>query len=269
MSKIPFHKMAASGNDFLVIDNRKGIVKDASTFARKVCPPHESVGADGVLLLEASQKSDFLMRIINADGSEAEACGNGFRCIGLYAHAVLKFPKSMKVETLSGEVVVDIQGKIIKVKMVDPREYRSDIQLADVSQDALTLECTYINTGVPHAVIFTDALGSFPVERVGQAVRNHDRFQPQGTNVDFVEVKSNRALAVRTYERGVEAETLACGTGVTAAAIVAHLTKRVMVPVSVTTKSGDQVKVYMENSGTTVRNVFLEGGAKFVFEGSI
>jgi diaminopimelate epimerase len=269
---IPFFKMVAAGNDFIVIDNRKQLVKDAVVFARDICQQHTGIGGDGVLLVEPSKSADFLMRIINADGSEAEACGNGFRCAGLFAHKKLGFSKQMRVETLSGEITIDVKPNVIRVKMVNPKDYREQVELTRLSKmgpSRAALGCAYINTGVPHVVVFTEGLKEFPVSHLGHAIRYHDAFQPAGTNVDFVEVRDNQRLAVRTYERGVEGETLACGTGVTAAAIVGHLTKRVTAPVQVETKSGEVLTVDLKNSGTHVENVFLEGNAQFVFEGRI
>lgn len=259
--------MVASGNDFLVIDNRKKIVRDAKKFAAEVCRPHLGVGADGVLLIEPSQKADFFMRIVNADGSEAEACGNGYRCVGLYAHELLKFPKSMRVETLAGEIKIDVNSKTVRAKMADPTEYREKVEIPNLETSGRTLHAAFINTGVPHVVIFTEGLDQTPVVELGHAIRHHKIFQPRGTNVNFAEVAGKNLLSIRTYERGVEDETLACGTGTVAGAIVANLTGRVEVPVQVKTKSGEILKVYFERSGNRIQNVFLEGTAKFVFEG--
>ena len=271
MTEIKFHKIVASGNDFIVIDNRKQIIKDAKRFAARVCPQHLGVGADGVLLIELSKKADFFMRIMNADGSEAEACGNGYRCIGLYAHELLGFPKSMRVETLAGEIKIDVNAKTVKAKMADPSEYREKVEISNIiagsDSAAQTLNAAFINTGVPHVVIFAEGLGQIPVVELGRAIRYHRMFQPRGTNVNFAEVAGKNSLAIRTYERGVEEETLACGTGAVASAIVANLTGRVEAPVQVNTKSGETLQVYFERSGNQIRNVFLEGTAQFVFEG--
>ena len=293
MSQITFHKMVASGNDFIVIDNRKHVIKDAKAFARDVCRPHLGIGADGVLLIEPSRKADLFMRVINADGSEAEACGNGYRCVGLYAHQLLKFPSSTRIETLAGEIKVDVNAKAVRAKIADPTEYRAQVEIDLFStvpgtagtgfknlsrnvpgtvtrgEKIRSLRAAFINTGVPHIVIFMDSLGTAPVMELGRAIRYHEAFQPKGTNVDFVEVTGKNSLAVRTYERGVEAETLACGTGTVASAVVANLTNRVEAPVQVKTKSGEILRVYFDRSGSRVRNVFLEGGAQFVFEGKI
>ena len=278
---IPFCKAVASGNDFVVVDNRKGLIKNEKKFAQKVCRPHLDIGADGVLLVEKSNKADFFMRIINSDGSEAETCGNGFRCITLYAHCVLGFPKKMKFETLAGMIDGEILSfsqnerpgdagiwACMRAKMVNPKDYKKDIFL-ELEGIKKLLHCSFIDTGVPHAVIFTEGLESVAVHELGRKVRYHDRFMPRGTNVNFVEITGKSALSIRTYERGVEAETLACGSGSTAAAVIGCLTGHVQSPVKVKTKSGEILTVRMKIAGDKVRNVFLEGDAKIVFEGNI
>lgn len=259
--------MAASGNDFLVIDNRKGIVRHGRAFAANVCRPHIGIGADGVLLVDKPKKGDFRVRIFNADGSEAEACGNGFRCAGLYAHRLLGFPSRMRVDTLSGSVSIEVKKETVRVKMIDPYGYREQIRLAGLGDNSKTLHCAFINTGVPHAVIFAEALEGLNVSEIGRNIRYHKAFQPKGANVDFVEVRDKHALAVRTYERGVEGETLACGTGAAAAAVVGGLTNRVEPPVRVTPRSGEAMTVDFALKGSRIEDVFLEGGARFVFEG--
>lgn len=261
-----FHKMVASGNDFIVIDNRSRTVKNAKELAAKICRPHVGVGADGVLLIEPSRKADFFMRIINSDGSEAEACGNGYRCVGLYAHERLGFSKSMRVETLAGEIGIEVNRNTIKVKMTDPSDYRETVELKDLGR---SLKASFINTGVPHVVIFAEGLSQMPVVELGRAIRYHKTFQPKGTNVNFVEVTGKNELSLRTYERGVEDETLACGTGTVASAVAANLRNHVETPVRVKTKSGEVLNVYFERIGDKIRNVFLEGGAEFVFEGKL
>jgi diaminopimelate epimerase len=266
MSEITFHKMEASGNDFLVIDNRKGAVKDPKRFALDVCRPHVGVGADGVLLIEPSKKGDFFMRIVNADGSEAEACGNGYRCVGLYAKNILGLSESIRMDTPAGLIDVHVNAKTIKAKMTDPKDYREQIKI-DLGEKNLT--GAFLNTGVPHVVIFAEGLNQTPVTELGRAIRHHELFQPRGVNVNFAEMAGPNALAIRTYERGVEAETLACGTGTVAVALVAALTGRAEGPVQVKTKSGEILTVYFERSGQSIRNVFLEGNARFVFEGRL
>lgn len=267
MSKpIPFYKMVASGNDFVVIDNRKQIVKDALALTRKICALHTGVGADGILLVEKSRKADFKMRILNSDGSEAEACGNGFRCIALYAREKMGYPAEFQFESLSGLIQARVSKNSVRVQLVKPTEIklRAEIQVM-----GHRLHYSFINTGVPHTVIFVEGLPKIDVEGLGRAVRNHDRFKPRGTNVNFVEVKTNRDIHVRTYERGVENETLACGTGSTASALASALLEYTRPPVQVKTSGGEILTVDFKRSGDKITNVTLEGEAKFVFEGKL
>ena len=266
MSKIiPFYKMVASGNDFVVVDNRKKAVKDASAFAKRVCALHQGAGADGILLYENSSKADFKMRILNLDGSEAAACGNGFRCIALYAHKIMKRPAKMVFESLSGiiEGKVGMSGRV-KVQLVKPR----DIKMAGmIKVSGRPMHYSFLNTGVPHVVIFVEGLGKIEVFETGKAIRHHAHFQPFGTNVNFVEVKSKKEIAVRTYERGVENETLACGTGSTAAAVVSVLKGYAEPPVHVLTKGGEKLRIDMQRKGNEITKVFLEGKVQFVYKG--
>lgn len=258
--------MVASGNDFLVIDNRRKIVRDPIAFAKRVCEPHTGVGADGVLLFEDSKKADFKMRIINSDGSEAEACGNGFRCIARFANEKLQYPSRFKFESISGLIEAQIQGKRVRVRLVTPKDFR---ERAEIDVLGHRLHYSFINTGVPHAVIFVEGLAKIEVEDLGRAIRYHTRFKPKGTNVNFVEVKSPAEIGVRTYERGVEKETLACGTGSTASAIVSTLLGYTKPPVRVKTSGGEMLTIDFAKSGNKITNVTLEGEANFVFEGNL
>lgn len=273
MAEIKFHKMVASGNDFIVIDNRSREIKNPKRFAEQVCQPHLGIGADGVLLIERSRKADLFLRIFNPDGSEAEACGNGYRCVGLYAHECLGFSKKVLFETLAGNIEVHVGTSRIKVKTQDPSDYRKRFVIDDLpvysEKRQNSIAASFVNTGVPHVVIFAEGLEKIPVDQLGRAIRYHKMFQPKGTNVNFVEVTGDDSLALRTYERGVEAETLACGTGTIASAVVANLTGRVGTAVKVKTKSGEALDVRLERSGKQVKNVFLEGGAQFVFDGKL
>ena len=264
-STIPFYKMVASGNDFVVVDNRRGIIKDGNAFARKICEPHHGVGADGLLLFESSKKANFRMRIINLDGSEASACGNGFRCIALYAHDVLKYSSRMSFESGSGLIEAEVKQKNdVKVQLVKPRVFEMD-GVVEIRKHKV--HYAFLDTGVPHVVIFVEEIEKVDVLEIGKAIRHHAHFQPFGTNVNFVEVKNKKEIAVRTYERGVENETLACGTGSTAAAVVSVLKGFAESPVQVLTKSGEKLKIDMQKQGSEITKVFLEGKAQFVYKG--
>ena len=267
MSKeMPFYKMEASGNDFVVVDNRRGLLKDPVAFTRQVCTPHTGVAADGVLLVEKSRKARFKMRIINSDGSEAEACGNGFRCIALFAHKVLGFPAQFEFETLSGIIQGSVRGGRIRVRMAKPRDYHNQSEIVVLGH---RLHYSFINTGVPHTVIFVNKLASIEVAKLGRAIRFHDTFKPKGTNVNFVEVKGKHLIHVRTYERGVEQETLACGSGSTASALISSIRGMTQAPVKVKTSGGEMLTIDFKLAGEAPREVFLEGAARIVFEGKL
>lgn len=263
---IKFHKMQASGNDFIVIDNRKGKIEDLNSLAEELCPRSTSVGADGILSLEASTDSDIKMRIVNADGSEADMCGNGARCAALYSNQVLGLPNEFSMETLAGNIDSTILEDKIRVRLTDPHDFR-DIVPIEVKDGIFY--CYHINTGVPHLIVFEENVSEFPVAKIGRELRFHEAFQPEGANVNFVEIHDPGLVQVRTYERGVENETLACGTGSTAAAIVSVLIGKCAVPVNVQTQSGEILKVSFDYQKYDVTNVYLEGKAQFVYEGSI
>jgi diaminopimelate epimerase len=264
-NSIPFYKMVASGNDFVVVDNRRGVVKDVLAFTRGICRLHQGVGADGVLLFESSKKANFKMRIINLDGSEAAACGNGFRCIALYAHDVLKYSSRMNFESGSGLIEAEVGPKdSVRVQLMKPRVFEMD---GIVEVGKRRIHYSFLDTGVPHVVVFVDDLEKIDVFETGKAIRHHTHFQPFGTNVNFVKVKSKKEIAGRTYERGVENETLACGTGSTASAVISVLKGFVESPVNVLTQSGEKLRIDMQRKGDEITKVFLEGKAQFVYRG--
>ena len=264
--EISFHKMVASGNDFIVIDNRRYLLKNPAVLTRELCAQHVSVGADGVLLIENSRKADFKMRILNSDGSEADACGNGFRCIALYAHKKMRMPARFRFESGAGLVEAQVKGARVCVELVKPSQFQGKAELNVLGN---RLHYSFINTGVPHTVIFVEALDKIDVNGLGRAVRNHERFRPKGTNVNFVEVQGRNEIEVRTYERGVEGETLACGTGSTASALISCLLDYARPPVRVKTKSGEILTVNFIKQGPKIDKVTLEGSARFVYEGKL
>ena len=270
MPKIDFTKVVGSGNDFIVIDNRsldaEKTVKDLSSFAVYVCRRKLSIGADGLLVLGRADKADFRMRIFNPDGSEASMCGNGARCASSYAVAEGWCAKSLKIETGAGIVEADVNGSNVKLKMTDPHHITLD---KDIGIEKSLLKTHFIDTGVPHVVHFTERLDNYPVREIGAQIRNHKAFSPGGANANFVKVLGENKIKVRTYERGVEDETLACGTGSVAAAIISHLVNGTKPPVKVLTASGDVLTVYFNVLANKVSNVYLEGEAKIVFKGGI
>ena len=264
--KIHFWKMQASGNDFIVMDNRARKLKITPGFVKRVCARHTGIGADGILLFENSKKAKFKMRIINSDGSEADACGNGFRCIALFANKVMKLPAQFFFESGAGRIHAQVGKKNIQVELTPPTGLQMDKTLEARNH---RLHYSFVNTGVPHVVIFVQKIQQVQVQELGNAVRYHAYFKPKGTNVNFVEVKSKNRIRVRTYERGVEAETLACGTGSTASAILSVASGYVKPPVSVQTSSGEILKINFKQQGKKISKVTLEGSAYFVYEGEI
>ncbi|MBN1688792.1 MAG: diaminopimelate epimerase [Candidatus Omnitrophica bacterium] len=264
MNEILFSKMAASGNDFVVVDNRRKIIRNAKFFAQKICRRHFSVGADGVLLLEKSKKAAFRMRILNADGSEAEACGNGFRCVSLFAHRKLRYPKRFKFESLAGVIEARMKGERICVELPDPSHLKRDRKLRVLGR---SFAYDFVNTGVPHVVVLVRHVNGVDVERFGRAIRYHRHFKSKGANVNFVQPVGRHRLRVRTYERGVEAETLACGTGSTASAVIGGLKGIVSSPVQIQTRGGEILTIRYQCSTRGISNVSLEGEANFVYEG--
>ncbi len=265
MKTVPFMKMAGAGNDFILIDNRAGVLKgELSRLAKKLCDRHRSIGADGLILLEKSKKADARMRIFNPDGSEAEMCGNGVRCLGEFAKArgIRKSP--LLVETLAGAVEIQFKKDAVRVKLPDPRALELGLEIpVNGHHESLN----FINTGVPHAVKIVGDVETCDVTGLGREIRRHAHFAPKGTNVNFIAARGRGAIEIRTYERGVEDETLACGTGSVASALVAAAVKGFSSPVSVHTRGGDVLKVYFDKKGDRFSNVVLEGPVETTFEG--
>ncbi len=265
--KINFYKMVASGNDFIVIDHRKPFLKGLPSFAKKVCHRQFGVGADGLLLMEKSKKAAIRMRILNSDGSEAEMCGNGARCAALFAHKILGFSSKFVMETKAGLIPSCINAWTVQVELTKPKGYRPIANLKIFKKD---FPYYHINTGVPHVVSFVEEnLDEVQAGEIGREVRFHSKFQPRGANVNFVKKTGAKSLSIRTYERGVEAETLACGTGSVASAVVAVMAGLLKSPVDVKTKSGEVLKINFNQEGETISQVTLEGNAEFTFEGSL
>jgi len=265
MKPIQFTKAVATGNDFVIIDNRSGNAGSLSTLAKKLCDRRKAIGADGLLVIEPSKKADFKMRIFNPDGSEAEMCGNGSRCAALFAASKKIAKNKMTIETLAGTLDADVKDDIVKVKLTDPKDIKWNFCLMI---NKCPYKVNFVDTGVPHVVHFTDDLEKVDVLNIGSHIRNHDEFSPEGTNADFVKVVNRHTIKIRTYERGVEDETLACGTGAVASAIISAEAEKMASPVTVVTHGGEKIKVYFKMIGGNFRNVYLEGKAQLVYEGA-
>lgn len=265
--KLKFWKMHGARNDFVLFDNRDGTfpVQDRA-FITHVAARNEGIGSEGVILIEPSDSSDFRMRFFNPDGVPAAMCGNGARCAALLAFELGAVEKMMSIETAAGQIRAQILPDGVCIWMTDPVDWVLEASL-DLAGRQLTY--SFVNTGVPHVVMRTGDLHDVDVKEIGSAVRRHRNFAPAGTNVNFVQILRNGDFSVRTYERGVEAETLTCGTGVTACALVAAKNGWVRLPVTVKTRSGDQLVIDGQLTKTGARDVTLTGPARHVFEGTI
>ena len=262
---IPFWKMSGAGNDFLVIDHRKPLIPKElmAEFARRICRRKFSVGADGLFLIEPSDKVDFKWRFFNADGSEAEMCGNGARCVARFAYMHGIAAARMQFETLAGIIDATVADTQVTIRMTSPHSFRFDRQ---VEVEGQMLMVHSVDTGVPHAVIFVDDIEAIDVVGLGRQLRHHPVFAPAGTNVNFVG-RSGDNLAIRTYERGVEDETMACGTGVVAGALIAAAKGMADSPVAMVTSGGIALTVQFTGSkGEAVDQVLLKGPAHLIYK---
>jgi len=262
-----FTKMNGAGNDFVIIDNRAGEVRLDSEQIVRICDRHRGVGADGILLLEkGSNGADFRMRYYNRDGGEAEMCGNGARCFARFANKVAKAPAKISFQTPAGLIRGELQGELVALQMIEPKDLSLDI---DVFASDSKEHVHFINSGVPHVVVPVSKVEDVDVRKRGEALRRHEKFSPAGANVNFIEKRGPKKISIRTYERGVEDETLACGTGVVASALIFGAAEKVDGPISVIVRSGSELAVDFKRAGDKFTNVTLTGPAEFAFEGTI
>lgn len=273
MQQLEFTKMSGAGNDFVVLDARAGLgaqilAGDPHAFVRDVCHRRFGVGADGVLAIDRAtdaRAADFRMRYFNADGGEAEMCGNGARCLGRFAlDRGLGAEGRVRFETIAGPHAAERAGEEIRVAMLPPRTIRRDVRVSAGGREVTGFS---LNTGVPHYVTFVDDVDAVDVVTLGRALRRHEAFAPAGANVDFAQ-RTAAGLRVRTYERGVEDETLACGTGLTASAIAGAVAFDLPAPVTLRAQSGLDLRVGFTRDGDAFRDVWLQGEARIVFIGT-
>ncbi|RXR30151.1 diaminopimelate epimerase [Flavobacterium piscinae] len=256
---IQFFKYQGTGNDFILIDNRYELFpKNNTKLIEKLCDRRFGIGADGLILLENDKFSDFRMVYYNSDGNESSMCGNGGRCI-------VAFAKQLNVienETTFMAVDGDHYAKISADGIVS-------LQMKNVEEIKMASDYVFLNTGSPHHITLVDEVKSVPVKEIGSQIRYSDLYGKAGSNVNFVEVITDSLFAVRTYERGVEDETLSCGTGVTAAAIAMNaIGKTTSTEISLLVEGGE-LKVTFKKEGKKYTEVFLIGPATFVYEGKI
>lgn len=268
---IPFVKMSGTGNDFIIIDHRQPLVPEAEQqdFVRRVCRRMFSVGADGLIFIEDSKEADFSWRFYNGDGSVAEMCGNGARCAARFAYLNNIAGKQMSFATQAGIITAEIlaEEEEVSLLMTPPFDFRTGLR---IPLDGEEKELSFMNSGVPHVVLFMDQGEEIPVKKWGREIRFHPLFQPAGTNVNFVQPLADGSLRVRTYERGVEDETMACGTGAVAGALWAAIGQMAHSPVAVTTSGGDLLTIKFElQAGPQAENVYLQGPARIIYEGKL
>ena len=262
-----FTKMNGAGNDFVMVDNRDG--KSALTGAQiaRLCDRHRGIGADGLLAVEPAQNgADFRMRYYNADGGEAEMCGNGARCFGRFAQRISGQAGDISFETQAGVITAKFLGALVQIQMSKPHSLRLNDKL---HADGETHFVHSVNTGVPHAVVFVEDLEGTDVRHLGHALRYHEHFAPKGTNANFVRQRAADTIAIRTYERGVEDETLACGTGMVACALIFHERTGAPSPVQVQVRGGETLRIGFTKTGDGYLDVTLTGPADFVFDGTV
>jgi len=261
--------MSGAGNDFLIIDHRTPFltVEDKQTLARGACRRCFSVGADGLICIENSDQADFKWDFYNSDGSVAEMCGNGARCAARYAYAKGIAEKKLSFETIAGRIEAEIlDDGTVRINMTEPFGFK---KANPVVLDDREYDVWFVNTGVPHSVIFVEDEQA-PVAVWGRQVRFDEQFQPAGTNVNFVCRRADGSYRSRTYERGVEEETRACGTGAVASALYAALEKQVTTPVRIVTSGGEQLIIdFQLSDGPSASCVTMQGPAGFIYEGQL
>ncbi|MDX1953353.1 MAG: diaminopimelate epimerase [Verrucomicrobiota bacterium] len=265
---VPFTKMNGAGNDFILIDNRAGKISLSPEQVVRLCHRQRGIGADGLFLLVPSRsgKAEWAWDFFNSDGSSADMCGNGARCFGRFIQKVAGAGTQTSFETGAGVIKATFSGDRVTVNLTPPR----DLRLNDSVQLSIGNHLIHsLNTGVPHAVLFVPDADKAMVQNLGHEIRFHSHFAPRGTNANFVQVLGPNSIRVRTYERGVEGETLACGTGVTASALIAAKLHGFTSPVQVRVQGGDDLEVRFALQENSFSDVALTGPADFVFEGTI
>jgi diaminopimelate epimerase len=259
--------MNGAGNDFVLLDNRAGELRLSADEIVRICDRHRGVGADGILLLEpATNGADFRMRYYNADGGEAEMCGNGARCFARFANRIAGPMQSLSFETPAGVIGAQLHGESVSLQMSEPEDLRLNLEIPFENE---TLRAHFINSGVPHVVMPVSNIEAIDVKGLGARIRRHEMFVPKGANANFIEKRGPAEIVIRTYERGVEDETLACGTGVVASALIFTVTENVDGPISVLVRGGDRLEVSFARDGDRFTEVTLTGPADFVFDGTI
>jgi diaminopimelate epimerase len=269
---MPFTKMTGAGNDFVLVDNRREEFHIPwNKFASTVCNRRYGIGADGLLVIEPSTTVDFTMRYFNADGSYGGMCGNGGRCVSRY---IMHEKKSDHVmfEALNYNYSARVVGQDVSLKMKDPQMLRLNVP---IECQGHRFKLHYVDTGAPHVVVYVSELpkalqseiNNTGIHEIGKAIRFHSDFSPEGTNVDFICILDDHSISMRTYERGVEGETLACGTGAVACSVIVHKVQGFPAPLSVRTQGGEVLTVKFSSENESLKHVELTGSAVITFRG--
>ncbi len=266
---VAFYKMQGSGNDFILMDNRelRLTAEQMQTWAKALCPRAFGIGADGLIFIDfppADEQVDYRWHFYNADGSRAEMCGNGSRCVARLAFELGIAGTSQVFKTDAGPIkarVIEETGQI-KVQLTKATDLELEVSIS--KENGETMQVHFVNTGVPHTVLLTSNLSKIDVPGLGSSIRYNPKFAPAGTNVNFAQIEDSDHMSLRTYERGVENETYACGTGASASVFVAHALGKCSDHVSVTTSGGENLTVHLENG-----DIFLQGDAMIVYTGSM
>lgn len=262
-----FFKMSAAGNDFILFDGRAGTAsgEESAELARRLCARALSVGADGLIVVERSERADIRATFYNPDGG-LTFCGNGGRCAARLAFLQGMAPARMSVETIKGVLRADILGSDVSFEMPTPTglEEAVSVETAGGVWNGLR-----VDTGVPHFVTFVDAPMRGAIGPIAIPLRRHPRFGPEGANVNFVHAGESGEWVIRTFERGVEAETLACATGCTAAALALAIAGRARPPIALRTRSGRTITIRFEGDPRRAAGLRVEGEARLVFVGHL
>lgn len=262
-----FFKMSGGGNDFIIIDNRSLVVRPetAPDLVRRMTVRALSVGADGVIFIESSRIADFRATFFNPDG-QTTFCGNGGRCVSRLAYLMGLVGPRMRVETIKMVHDAVVDGERVQFSMPTPQRLKTGEKL---EVDGVSIPVESVDTGVPHVVVFRDTPHAVSIQELGRKIRHHPGLGPEGANVNFVMVVDDHTLAIRTYERGVEGETLSCGTGCVAAAVVTANLGMTHSPVACWTRSGVTLSVQLKGGGTGGSAVILEGDARLIYQGNL
>ncbi len=266
--RLAFTKMNGAGNDFVMLDNRSLSISLSKGQIARICDRHCGVGANGLLLLEpaAPGMADFRMRYYNSDGGEAEMCGNGARCFARFVQKLGGCQNHVSFQTPAGIIQADLDGPLVRINLGAPHGLRLD-EKVKLSVGETVVHS--LNTGVSHAVLMVEDADLAMVGSLGSEIRHHPHFAPAGTNVNFVQRLDSHSIRVRTYERGVEDETLACGTGIVASALIIHMLSQLPSPISVKAQGGDLLEVSFLHDRGQFHDVCLKGPADFTFEGMV